>query len=212
MAPNDDDRVCTFSGNLRGLQLFHRPRHQIKPTKTVCCQSPVARTMADHSIHAEEQQQNFCCQNCSGTMHILLDANQSRQQPLLDTRTQLNSGIHYHSRALHHIQPASSVSATLAALLVQSHLDYANSLLYGTLAVFLHKLQCSQNSLLANVNSLYAIACPFVCRLSLVCNIRAPYSGSFRQYFYGIRYLGHRLTSTENFTEIVVGEPLHRGS
>jgi len=50
--------------------------------------------------------------------------------------------------------------------------------------------------LLANVNSpsrsLYAIARP-----SVVCNVRAPYSGGshFRQYFYGVRYLGHPLTS-----------------
>ena len=30
-------------------------------------------------------------------------------------------------------------------------------------------------------------------RLSVVCNVRAPYSGGsyFRQYFYVIRYLGH---------------------
>ena len=55
---------------------------------------------------------------------------------------------------------------------------------------------------------------PSVCRLSSVCNSRAPYSGgsNFRQYFYGIRYLGHPLTSTENFTEIVPGEPLRWGS
>jgi len=47
-----------------------------------------------------------------------------------------------------------------------------------------------------------------------VCNVRAPYSGgsNFRQYFYGIRYLGQSLTSTENFTEIVPGEPLRLGS
>jgi len=47
--------------------------------------------------------------------------------------------------------------------------------------------------------------------LSVVCNVRAPYSGgsNFRQYFYGVRYRGHPLTSTENFTEIVPGEPLH---
>jgi len=53
-----------------------------------------------------------------------------------------------------------------------------------------------------------------VCRLSVVCNVRAPYSGGsdFRQYFYGIRYLGHPWTSTENFTEIVPGEPLRLGS
>jgi len=65
--------------------------------------------------------------------------------------------------------------------------------------------------LLANVNSpsrsLYAIARPFV-----VCNAHTPYSGgwNFRQYFYGIRYPGHPLTSIENFTEIVPGEPLRR--
>ena len=72
---------------------------------------------------------------------------------------------------------------------------------------------------LANVNSrsrsLYAIARPsVVCLSSVVCNVRAPYSGgsNFRQYFYGIRYLGHPLTSTETFTEIVPGKPLRRGS
>jgi len=43
-------------------------------------------------------------------------------------------------------------------------------------------------------------------RLSVVCNVRPPYSGgsNFRQYFYGIRYLGH---PTETFTEIVPGNP-----
>ena len=70
----------------------------------------------------------------------------------------------------------------------------------------------------ANVNSrsrsLYAIARPPVVCLSVVCNARAPYSGgsNFPQYFYGIRYLGHPLTSTKNFTGIVPGEPLRRGS
>jgi len=49
---------------------------------------------------------------------------------------------------------------------------------------------------------------------SVVCNARAPYSGgsNFRQYFYGIRYLGHPLTSAENLTEVIPGEPLRRGS
>ena len=63
----------------------------------------------------------------------------------------------------------------------------------------------------------FAICCrpsASVCRLSSVCNVRAPYSGSsnFRQYFYGIWYPSHPFTSTENFTEIVPGEPLRRGS
>ena len=41
--------------------------------------------------------------------------------------------------------------------------------------------------------TLYAIASPSVVCLSVVCNVRAPYSGglNFPQYFYGIRYLGH---------------------
>ena len=62
--------------------------------------------------------------------------------------------------------------------------------------------------------SLYAIARPSVVCLSSVCNARSPYSGgsNCRQYFYGIRYVGHPLTSTENFTEIVPGESLRRGS
>jgi len=43
---------------------------------------------------------------------------------------------------------------------------------------------------------LYAIARPSVVCLSVVCNVRAPYSAgsNFRQYFYGIRYLGYPLT------------------
>jgi len=66
---------------------------------------------------------------------------------------------------------------------------------------------------LANVNSSAIYCRPSVC-LSVICNVRAPYSGSsnFRQYFYSIRYLGHPLTFTENFTEIVPGKPLRRGS
>ena len=65
---------------------------------------------------------------------------------------------------------------------------------------------------LANVHSrsrlLFAVACPSIC-LSVVCNVRAPYSdgSNFLQYFYGISYLGRPLTSTENFTEIVPGNP-----
>ena len=64
---------------------------------------------------------------------------------------------------------------------------------------------------LANVN---AISCrPSVCRLSVVCNVRAPLlrRSNIRQYFYCIRYLGHPVTSIENFTEIVPGEPLRHG-
>ena len=54
-----------------------------------------------------------------------------------------------------------------------------------------------------------------VCRLSVVCNVRALYSAgwNFRQYFFAIWYLGQwpPLTSTEKFTEIDPGEPLRLG-
>jgi len=71
--------------------------------------------------------------------------------------------------------------------------------------------------LLANVNSrsrsLYGVARPSVC-LSSVYNARAPYSGGckFRQFVYGVWYLAHPLTCTENFMEMVSGELLRRGS
>jgi len=54
---------------------------------------------------------------------------------------------------------------------------------------------------------------PSVCRLSVLCNVRAPYSSdwNFRQCFYSIWYLGHLWPFVKNFTEIVLGEPLRRG-
>jgi len=69
---------------------------------------------------------------------------------------------------------------------------------------------------LANVTHVhvrYAVARPSVVCHLYVCNARASYSGgwNFRQYFHGIWYRGHPLTSTKNFTEIVPGEPLRRG-
>jgi len=67
----------------------------------------------------------------------------------------------------------------------------------------------------------YAIARPSVVCLSVVCNVRAPYSGggNFRQHFYGIRYLGHPLTSIKTFygdrrrgTSVLGGVKHNRGS
>jgi len=55
---------------------------------------------------------------------------------------------------------------------------------------------------------------PSVCLSSVVGNARAPYSGgyNFRQYFYSVWYVGHPLISTENFMEVVPGEPLRQGN
>ena len=49
--------------------------------------------------------------------------------------------------------------------------------------------------------------------LPVFCNVRTPYSGdwNFQQCFYAIWYHSHSLTSSENFTEIVLGEPLRQG-
>ena len=56
----------------------------------------------------------------------------------------------------------------------------------------------------------FAVVIPSVCRLSVVCNVGAPYSEgwSFRQNFFTAVYAGHPLTSVWNFTDIVPGEPL----
>ena len=51
-----------------------------------------------------------------------------------------------------------------------------------------------------------------VCRLSVTLVSPTQPVEIFRSFFHYIRYLGHPLTSTENFTEIVPGEPLRRGS
>jgi len=58
----------------------------------------------------------------------------------------------------------------------------------------------------------FAVAIPSVYRLSVVCNVRAPYSAdwNFRHCFYAILYSSHPLTSVQNFTEIIPEKPLRR--
>jgi len=55
-----------------------------------------------------------------------------------------------------------------------------------------------------------SVVCLSVC-LS-VCNASVLYSAgwNFSQFFYAVWHLSRPLTSTENFTEIVTGETLHR--
>jgi len=69
------------------------------------------------------------------------------------------------------------------------------------------------NRFLANVKcSLYDIASPSVVCLSVCLSsvlTRLQFLATFLRH---LVYIGHRLTSTENFTEIVPGEPLRRGS
>jgi len=94
---------------------------------------------------------------------------------------------------------------------MESNVDTTSELTY---AVFSDALHFSEHELTFT----FAICCrPSVClssvfRLSIVCNACAPYlSGcNFRQFFYGIWYLGHPLTCTENFMAIVPREPFRR--
>ena len=68
---------------------------------------------------------------------------------------------------------------------------------------------CCRNSV-----CLSSVVCRLsVCLSSVVCNVNAPYSGgwTFRQNFFIAVYAGYPLTSVQNFTEIVLGEPLRRG-
>ena len=54
-----------------------------------------------------------------------------------------------------------------------------------------------------------AVRLSSVCLSSVVCNVRAPYSGdwNFRQYFYTMWYLGYPWPLYKNLTEIVQGNP-----
>jgi len=108
----------------------------------------------------------------------------------------------------------------MARLLCRMVRLHTHGLMYHVFAKAVSPLPSLQ--FLANVNSrsceltfTLTIHChPSVCRLSVVCNVRAPYSAgrNFRQCFYNIQYLGHPLISTENFTEIIPREPLWPGS
>jgi len=63
--------------------------------------------------------------------------------------------------------------------------------------------------IMSDHNKLSCLAYMSVFSLS-VCNVRVRLK--FRQCFYSIWYLGHLLPLDKNFTEIVPGEPLRRGS
>ena len=54
----------------------------------------------------------------------------------------ISRSIHFYTRALHHIRPALTepMAATLGVSLVQSRLDYANSIMYGISASNMYKL------------------------------------------------------------------------
>jgi len=79
------------------------------------------------------------------TLGVTLDPNLTLNQCV----SSLCKSMHFHTRALCHIRPALSdcMATTLATSLVQSRLDYTNSLLHGTSVANIHKLQCAQNSL-----------------------------------------------------------------
>jgi len=79
------------------------------------------------------------------TLGVTLDQNLTLNNHV----SSLSRSIHFYTRALRHIRPAvtESMAASLGASLVQSRLDYANSIMYGMSAPNMHKLQSVQNSL-----------------------------------------------------------------
>ena len=65
--------------------------------------------------------------------------------------------------------------------------------------------------ILARSRSLYTVASPPVVCLSVTLMRPSQAVEIFGHFFYAVWYPGHPLTSTENFTDIVPGEPLRRG-
>jgi len=78
------------------------------------------------------------------TLGVILDQNLTLNKHV----SSLLHNIHYYTHALRHIRPAlaESIAATLGASLVQSRLDYSNSIMYGISASNM-QLQSAQNSL-----------------------------------------------------------------
>ena len=79
------------------------------------------------------------------TLGVNLDQTLSLQQHV----SNLCKSSYYHLRALRHIRASlpDDICFSLATALIQSRLDYSNSILYGTSASNLHKLQMVQNAL-----------------------------------------------------------------
>ena len=50
-----------------------------------------------------------------------------------------------------------------------------------------------------------------ICYHKSICRLTVTFVHPTPQYFFASVYLGHPLTSVQNFTEIVQGKPLHRG-
>jgi len=91
------------------------------------------------------------------TLGVTLDQNLTLNKHV----SLISCNIHFYSHALRHIRPAltESMSASLGASLVQSRLDYANSIMYGMSVSIVHKLHSAQNSLTH-------VVLPYLCHLS----------------------------------------------
>jgi len=76
---------------------------------------------------------------------VILDQNLTLNKHV----SSISRNIQFYTHALRHIRHAlmESMAATQGASLVQSRLDYSNSIMYGMLAFNMHKLQSAQNSL-----------------------------------------------------------------
>jgi len=111
------------------------------------------------------------------------------------------------------------VPIQLRQRLVQTWPEFQHSVVYDATDHWRRRLEaCSlsmqmaqhiSTGLLANV--LYATARPSVVCLSVTL-VHPTQAVEIFGNFYGVWYVGHPLTSAKNFTDIVQGEPLRRGS
>jgi len=76
----------------------------------------------------------------------------------------ISKSCFYHICALKHIRDSLdfSMTRTIAAALVTSPLDYANSVLYGISSKYISRLQCTQNTLARVVAGSRTVALPIV--------------------------------------------------
>ena len=93
--------------------------------------------------------QELAALNSFGRPHKILGVTLDKNLSMDNHVNYVSKSVHYHIRAIQHIRPfiSEDMAKMVACALVGSCLDYANSVLYGTIRKNLSKIQIAQNLL-----------------------------------------------------------------
>ena len=123
------------------------------------------------------------------TLGVNLDRTLNLQQHV----SNLCKSSYYHLRALRYIRASlpDDICCSLATALIQSRLDYSNSILYGTSASNLHKLQMVQNALARTITR----SPRSVSTSQLLCNLH--WLPIYKRIHFKVATLTYKVLSTQ---------------